>query len=765
MDKDNPLIQIVPGDIEVVEQELAKSPRPFTLRELTEKLAFLKTAGERTEVVKIYDQSSVYQVGDSIFTEYDELLTVSSKTHEPFQGAVVLKVLKKRYDKTLNCEMLEVDYTGGGTFRKYVDYMKKTKTDVLLPSNLGMTNTPPPVMGAGEDPRLTELPMQDRDLKALERNLRTAMGRSHSFFTWGDRWQLKAKQPEITEAKIKEIEAHLAETRLSSSTDALVRKFFALEPSSDLFEIHCLWLAHILETKHKKEFVLVSPVDWGKWHLKSVLNAMPDGLPLAAPEAPLPEFDPNDKVEITPFHEFPLKVYLGWREIHSGGVKIPKTYNKELAHSREYIFTDADENKSYTVYYFPQNGYFLGLRDFFAAANVPQATSMTLEKAGPVQFNFWIKKSKKKIQVAKVAYDAAADTFADAGEGATLSMPNKIIYIERDQMTKLTALYPEREGKDLRELLIMVFKTFGVHSVASALHYLRAYHLVDVLKRTTQEEVELTLLNTPAFEKFDKKKGVFFYREAPVVVEPVIEEAPAVVERPAVILTPEEMALAEAAEETAEPIDEVEAAEAGVVLEDLGKTVLAALSPDKKPRVEEKKPAAPPAVPPKKEKEKKKIKTDTDRRPKTRKSERRVLEEEFIEKQSEKEALYAVKEAEDDILAELGADLAGEAPAEGEAAPVEAKPAPAPRKGLPRADIKIDDEHGIELADDLVIEEAAEPEAPAAAGAPAAGGTFGGLFANKLKAALKKKREEGEGMAEDEAEGDETAPADENDEK
>jgi len=48
-------------------------------------------------------------------------------------------------------------------------------------------------------------------------------------------------------------------------------------------------------------------------------------------------------------------------------------------------------------------------------------------------------------------------------------------------MTKLTALYPEREGKDLRELLIMVFKTFGVHSVASALHYLRAYHLVDVL--------------------------------------------------------------------------------------------------------------------------------------------------------------------------------------------------------------------------------------------------------------------------------------------
>ena len=108
--------------------------------------------------------------------------------------------------------------------------------------------------------------------------------------------------------------------------------------------------------------------------------------------------------------------------------------------------------------------------------------------------------------------------------------------------------------------------------------------------------------------------------------------------------------------------------------------------------------------------------------------------------------------------------MPGAAPEEAAASPIETKPAPAPRKGLPRAEIKIDDEHGIELADDLVVEE--EAEAPSAAGAAAAGGTFGGLFANKLKAALKKKREEGEGMAEGEAEGEsgETA-SDENDEK
>jgi len=116
-----------------------------------------------------------------------------------------------------------------------------------------------------------------------------------------------------------------------------------------------------------------------------------------------------------------------------------------------------------------------------------------------------------------------------------------------------------------------------------------------------------------------------------------------------------------------------------------------------------------------------------------------------------------VKEAEDDILAELGANWRARRRRKEKPPRSRPKPAPAPRKGLPRADIKIDDEHGIELADDLVIEEAAEPEAPAAAGAPAAGGTFGGLFANKLKAALKKKREEGKAWPRTKLKGGETA--------
>lgn len=763
MDKDNSLVLVTPDDIAFLEGELGKTRRPFSLHEMTETLAFRKTAGQRSEVVKVYDPGYAYAVGDSLYKEYDEPLTVGSRVQEHFQGSVVLKVVRKIMDKTLGCEMLEVDYNGGGAFRKYVDYMTKTKTLVLLPSNCGLAGEAPKIMGAASDPRLTELPMTERDVKTLERNIRAALTKSPAFFAWGDRWQLKANPPAVPEETVKAIAARIREQGKSAATTDLVREFFNLEPSSDLFDIHCLWLAHLLETKHKKEFVSVSPVDWGKWHLKAALASMPEGRALFAPEATLPEFDPAEKVEVAPFHEFPLKVYLGWREILSGGVKIPRWYNKELSHSREYTFTNAEDKVVLTAYFFPLLGYFLGFQEYFAAANIPQGTSMTLEKTGPASFQFWIKKAKKKIQVAKVAYDAEADAFADAGEAPTMALPNKIIYIERDHLAKVFAMAAEREGKDLRELLIPIFRTFASHSLATALHYLRAYHLVDLIRRTTQEDVELVLLNTPEFIKSDKKKGEYYFREAvpekPVVVEEEIAAAVAVPEeeRPAVILTPEEMALAAAEAEHPEPIDEVAVADAlesdlspeeearRAALAALNLTPRAAAPARDAGRVPIRPVAPVPAAPLRREIEKKKIKFESDRRPKTRKSERRVLNESLRDRESERAALSAVKDAEEDILTELGAFLPTDDSEETEvaaapathakhAAPAtHATPASASSAASP-AEPGEEPEEGEEEAE----------AAPAAASAPApgAGGIFGGVLADRLKAALKKKRED-----------------------
>ncbi len=632
MSKENNPTQVTEENLAFIEHELEQTPKPLALHEINEKLAFHKTASQRIQDVLKYDPGCKYEVGDQVYKDYDESLTVSSKTVEHFKGAVVLKVVNKIYYQSYQCEMLEVDYTGGGVFRKYVDYMKKTKTQVLLPSNCDGQGQAAETLGKAEDPRLCELPMTDKDMKALEKNLRTALAKSDKFFNWLDYWQLTRNQVAVPEEKIKAVEQEITEAGQSRLTEELVTRHFGLEPSHDLFDITCISLNCALDKKHKKDFVFVSPIGWGKWHLKSILNSFLQGLPLSAPQVKLPEAEGAEKPQLSTFHEFPLKIYLTWREVLSGGVRVPRTLNKELAHAREYTFTDAEDGKSYTVYYYPTNCFFLGLKDYYQAYNIPQGTSLTLEKKGPYQFNFWLKKSKKKIAVPLLSYDAGQDRFADSGtEVFTYALPNKIIFLEKDTLGQLLPLYEEREGKDLHELLLLAFQRFGLEAEDRSLHFLRAYHLVDVIRQTTQEDVETTLINSTEFTAVEKKKGIFSYQEPMKVVEEValelpIEEpgAPAVETPAAGAEAPEEAVPAEGAEEFVEPLP--------------GPPVAAPLPPPAapKPRAETPSPKGKPA-------KKKRGKGEGERGPKPRKSERRVIEERIELAESEQEALAAVK--------------------------------------------------------------------------------------------------------------------------
>jgi len=498
MDKSNDSTKIREEDLSFLAEELSQTNKTFTLHDLTEKLAFKKMSSQLKQEVKKYDPECAYEEDDLILKEYNEPLTVSSKGAEHFKGSVVLKVLNKIAYKDFNCEMLEVGYSGGGTFRKHLDYMKKTNTQVLLPSNLENKAKKPEVLTKDEDPRLTELPMTEKDLKTLERNARIALQKSDIFFHWNHLWQLKEKQIGIPPTKLKEIEAHFIKSGQSALTEDLVTKIFGVEPSSDIYDLHCLSLNAHLEKKHKKDFIPVSSITWGKWHLKKALDAMKDGLPISAKKVKLPAFSDEKKAGKPKSQDFPLKLYLSWREILSGGLQVPKSLDRKLSKSREYIFTDTEGEKEYTVYYFPTSCCFLGLKEFYEINNVPQGSSLTLEWNDNNHLSFWVKKSKKKLSV---------------------PLPNKIVYIENDTLKNLLSFYGHRDKKDLRELLILVFKNFGLEGETLFLHYLKAFHLVDVLKHTTEEDIETTLRNSPEFKQSEKKKGIFFYTEKIKTVE------------------------------------------------------------------------------------------------------------------------------------------------------------------------------------------------------------------------------------------------------
>jgi hypothetical protein len=223
--------------------------------------------------------------------------------------------------------------------------------------------------------------------------------------------------------------------------------------------------------------------------------------------------------------------------------------------------------------------------------------------------------------VPQVNYLPAEDKFVSPGaEAFTFALPNKIIFLEKETLAQLLALNEQKEGKDLHDLLVLVFRNFGLESDGHSLHFLRAYHLVDVLRQTTQEDVETTLLNSPEFSTTEKKKGLFFYQEPRKPEEVVIPEIPAEAGEAPVLEAPEEAVPGAVSEDEIEregvpPLPPVQAA----------------------PTVEKVKIEAPPA----KEKpvKKKKPKVMGERGPRPRKSERRVIEERIELAEGEQEAL------------------------------------------------------------------------------------------------------------------------------
>jgi len=653
---------ITKDDLVFIKEELSQITTALTKTELATKLAYKKNAGQLNQEVKTYNQDCKYEVGDLICKEYNESLMVSSKGAEMFQGMVVIQVIKKIILPGFNCEMLEVDFTGGGIFRKHIDYMKKTKTQVLLPSASEGKALKPSVLNKKDDPRLHELPMTKKDLKLLEKNLSAALSHSPDFFHWNDLWQTTDHLMDIPEKTIKAIATDLKKNRESAPTDALVTEFLNLDPSDKMFNLYCLSLNYLLDKKYRKIFIFVSPENCGKWALKEKLQSYLKNIPLAAKIAKIPAAYADTKVDFFSTEKFPLKVYLTWREVHSGGIQVPRMMIKELSRCREYAFIDADGKTTYPVFFYPNPGILLGLGEFFTNNSVTQGASLTLEKKDDFSILFTLKKSKKQLSIPYVDYDAKKDIFSRTEEISTYSLPNKIIYLENETLAKLEQLDVEIDKLDLKEILVLIFKHFGLAGEKLSLHYHRAYHLVDMLRYTSLEDIVTILHLAPEFIPSEKKAGLFLYQEqiedaeenimeisdaphdksdlaAPVISLKKGEDLPEIgtvgeIETPTVIL---EEKIIEKPPEVKKPVKKEPAVKV--------------VPPAPKPIVEKpSKPVKPAPDVPKKEKPAKKkkhrLKPDVEKAPRRRKGEKRIIEERIELEESEMEALFAVK-AED----------------------------------------------------------------------------------------------------------------------
>jgi len=207
---------------------------------------------------------------------------------------------------------------------------------------------------------------------------------------------------------------------------------------------------------------------------------------------------------------------------------------------------------------------------------------------------------------------------------------------------------------------------------ALTIHYQRAFHLVDFIKRTTIEDVEKVLLNSPDFTQSEKSKGLFLYQlEVESLEELGLEE---------LLEKPVDSKIAAMVEEIeGEILPEI--GTVGEIAIPEGPEIVEVIEPEKpapvKPSIKEetvkepplKKPARPPrrkkdvdiispeekasVEPPKKEKipkkKKDRIKEEQERVPRRRRGEKRFIEERIELEESEHEALIARKAEEEEL--------------------------------------------------------------------------------------------------------------------
>ena len=97
--------------------------------------------------------------------------------------------------------------------------------------------------------------------------------------------------PEVFNA----IREFLKDRQASESTEFFVENFCKVDPADPDFAATCFALNVVMTSQYKIDLQQTSSAGWGKWHLKSLLNALPENLALSAPLAGVPEMDEIEK--------------------------------------------------------------------------------------------------------------------------------------------------------------------------------------------------------------------------------------------------------------------------------------------------------------------------------------------------------------------------------------------------------------------------------------------------------------------------------------
>lgn len=519
-------------DIEWIKSLIREHGSPIPLEEIATQLARKKSALTQGKRVKIFNPEIDYEVGDLIYKYYDEDLKFSREKVEHFKGGVVLRVIGKE-KRPEGFSILRVTYDGTGLFKQYIDFLERTSSHLLIPC--GFSGKSEPVEYLEDEEALMDAPLDLNYVKRLSKILDEVLKKSDEFIHWNSYFYLKELLEDVKDAG-KKVEEYLKEKGDFETTYNLVEKLYSVKFTDEKFYSWCISLNCALEAKGKSKVVKVSNHDWGKWGLRSFFTSLKENLPIAEKPIKIGSLRRNKKEIVRMIWKFyaderqeksqHLRFYLTWREIFSGALRIPREFQNVFGEEREIILTDQDKRKTYKAFYYPEEGFLLGLNEIYQTYNPIQGSLFFLQKDDFNKYIYSFRKAKKVITAFKCEYDREKRRIVFTGHPVeTHTDINKTILILKDELDKINSLWEEGSKiENLNELLHFVFMNFGNPSESYKIFHLKAYHIADMFRNVRKEDFETVLFGNPEFFPSEEEKGFFYLDLTKIGGEEVVEE-------------------------------------------------------------------------------------------------------------------------------------------------------------------------------------------------------------------------------------------------
>lgn len=518
-------------DVDFIKSYLKGKFQPLEFTDLVYQVALFKTQDNRKSRVKVYDPNCEYKAGDLIFKEYPGQLPIGNKKNTAVEQGIILKVEEVR--SRSGRDEIRLSYDGTSEFRKYAEYLKKQKIELLLPHKSQKTCQETEYLSIDLDPRNTQSPLIERDFVVLRKKLTTMLNKEPAIAFISDKVILKENLKELAPEIFSQIKEFLKTRQASESTEFFVENFVKVAPGDADFAATCFALNYMMTTQYKIDLQQTNTRGWGKWHLLSVLYHIKKNALIGEANPFLGSLgfenkknllQRRKKLEESIFSEGENRYFLTQREIASGAVRLkPNLYHFGSAIEIEAL--DTFTHKKHTLYYYQDENLLLGFERIFESYKALQGTTLVFEQTAADEFQFTIKTTKKGAITDKIVYQPEKKVFVVSPDKmASLVCVNKSIFLEADVFNILAGRMEEfRKIETFNKLFHKIFLEFGSREKNYEIHILRLYHILDLIAPVDLKLVEEVILSNPEFVPAEKLAGVF-YLDSDAVMEIQEEE-------------------------------------------------------------------------------------------------------------------------------------------------------------------------------------------------------------------------------------------------